>query len=700
LSHQIEPLPNDLTAAGCGGDPSGVINYDANGEPLALSRCIRGNRANFGFSYDPLGRLREITYPDAEVVSYYYDAAGSLARVPGIVDIQQRDARGRPTRMVYGNGVVRQLEYDANRDWLRQQTDRLGNNNVFDSTYTYEPNGLVKTAVSLANQTDLAIRYDAVRRIKSLSGSQTQSWSYDRSGNTIFNSALGYYTYPVSPVACTTPGGTPGQCKQPHAAQTAGGFSLHYDDNGLMSSMTNSYTGQMRSIDWTLDMLPEVLIDFDGTQTNFEYDAFGNRVVETRGQETIIYFGPLARKSSLTGFTNTYVAGDRVIASKSGGARIWMHHDRNGSVRAVTDANGLVVGRMNYGPFGEVRSAPGQSNRVAKFDGVDIDGGTGLQYVGARFYDPILNRFISPDSIVPSALNTQAMNRYAYNYNNPLVYTDPSGHQPIEITSSYYGASAPSSGFDFSIRGYSTMPGSVLTGVSSVSAPPSDFGKHNNSRASGQVCSACRGSTAIYATPFAVPPMSPSLRVQEAISAGFSYDEALQVDAAIQRISEVPGYSRVAADLTKLLRDGDLTRGPFIDDEKFASSNYLLKTTKIHSFKWQYGFDATLVHEHGHLQQSFLFNFLTEDDDDQVMTETIKFLPPDGYELSAKQASLFGASAGFRAEYFYLLARDGGPLMGEPSFWPDNLLRRKAQKATPVLPLGDYPVRDASKKID
>ena len=84
-------------------------------------------------------------------------------------------------------------------------------------------------------------------------------------------------------------------------------------------------------------MLPSVVQDFDGTQTSFEYDAFGNRAVETRGPETIVYFGPLGRYSSLTGLTDIYLAGDRIVASKTGGVRTWMHFDRNGSLRAMTD---------------------------------------------------------------------------------------------------------------------------------------------------------------------------------------------------------------------------------------------------------------------------------------------------------------------------------------------------------------------------
>jgi hypothetical protein len=52
--------------------------------------------------------------------------------------------------------------------------------------------------------------------------------------------------------------------------------------------------------------------------------------------------------------------------------------------------------------------------------------------MNARYYDPHTAHFISPDTIVPDPLNTQALNRYSYVYNSPLSYTDPTGHQPGE----------------------------------------------------------------------------------------------------------------------------------------------------------------------------------------------------------------------------------------------------------------------------
>ena len=46
---------------------------------------------------------------------------------------------------------------------------------------------------------------------------------------------------------------------------------------------------------------------------------------------------------------------------------------------------------------------------------------------------PEIGRFISPDTIVPEPANPQSYNRYAYVRNNPMNFTDPSGHRECEI---------------------------------------------------------------------------------------------------------------------------------------------------------------------------------------------------------------------------------------------------------------------------
>jgi len=68
------------------------------------------------------------------------------------------------------------------------------------------------------------------------------------------------------------------------------------------------------------------------------------------------------------------------------------------------------------------------------FSGQRAEAGLGLLDYRARFYDPVLGRFISADTLVPEAGNPQDLNRYAYVRNNPLRYTDPSGHWLFEET--------------------------------------------------------------------------------------------------------------------------------------------------------------------------------------------------------------------------------------------------------------------------
>ena len=61
------------------------------------------------------------------------------------------------------------------------------------------------------------------------------------------------------------------------------------------------------------------------------------------------------------------------------------------------------------------------------FTGQRLDS-SGLYYYGARYYDPAIGRFISADTIVQDYNNPQSLNRYTYVLNNPLKYTDPTGH--------------------------------------------------------------------------------------------------------------------------------------------------------------------------------------------------------------------------------------------------------------------------------
>ena len=52
-------------------------------------------------------------------------------------------------------------------------------------------------------------------------------------------------------------------------------------------------------------------------------------------------------------------------------------------------------------------------------------------YYNARYYDPALGTFVSPDSMVPNPASVIDYNRFLYARGNPLKYSDPTGHDPL-----------------------------------------------------------------------------------------------------------------------------------------------------------------------------------------------------------------------------------------------------------------------------
>ncbi len=99
-----------------------------------------------------------------------------------------------------------------------------------------------------------------------------------------------------------------------------------------------------------------------------------------------------------------------------------------GSASLATNSSGQVVSQLRYKPYGEVRWQSGAMPTNRRFTGHRSEDGFGLIDMRARYYDPLIGRFISADSIVQAPGDPQTLNRYAYTRNNPLKYVDPSGH--------------------------------------------------------------------------------------------------------------------------------------------------------------------------------------------------------------------------------------------------------------------------------
>ena len=62
-----------------------------------------------------------------------------------------------------------------------------------------------------------------------------------------------------------------------------------------------------------------------------------------------------------------------------------------------------------------------------------MDSESGLIYARARFYDPVIGRFLSHDPEVGDVSNPPSLHRYLYAYQNPTVFVDPTGRK-AELT--------------------------------------------------------------------------------------------------------------------------------------------------------------------------------------------------------------------------------------------------------------------------
>ncbi len=127
--------------------------------------------------------------------------------------------------------------------------------------------------------------------------------------------------------------------------------------------------------------------------------------------------------------TKYYEFNGQRIARRQDGVLTYLHTDHLGSTLLATNSSGAMVGEHRYRAYGSSRGGD-ELATDHRFTG-QKDDGTGLYYYNARYYDPALGAFISPDTIVPDAGNLFAYNRFMYTLGNPLKYSDPTGHYAL-----------------------------------------------------------------------------------------------------------------------------------------------------------------------------------------------------------------------------------------------------------------------------
>jgi RHS repeat-associated protein len=122
-----------------------------------------------------------------------------------------------------------------------------------------------------------------------------------------------------------------------------------------------------------------------------------------------------------------------VVPNVSGETITYLHNDLLGSVIAATDINGSVLWKENYQPYGgRIKNEEAALGNRQFFTGKPHDEDTGLSYFGARYYDPVVGRFMGIDPVEFKESNIHSFNRYAYGNNNPYRFVDPDGREPYD----------------------------------------------------------------------------------------------------------------------------------------------------------------------------------------------------------------------------------------------------------------------------
>ena len=429
-----------------------------------LIEFVQGE-ASVQYEYDLYGNQTKMVYPDLNEVNYVYDLQGKLLEVT--------DVNGRITTYVYNNmnrviekhttdlpseyytytvnGQIKEI-YTAYNDseskYLMYKYDEVGNlieygkrsevysdnSNIFDNLifnynkflgkeesietitkilyeviqYEYnERDELIKETKSTVEGTEESIEYAYNihgDRIEISQGELSKIYSYNNKGQLSEvhqGSNITYYTY----------NGNGDVTKESKANE-----EKVYTHNGQ-----NQLVG---------------VVDYNGTQITYDYDALGNRISESveKDNQSPIHMQYVNNVNLQYPEVISMTKNQETINFSYGLHRLsindeYYYYDGLGSVTQILDTEGNIVKEYSYAVDGvrNVAYDPYIEDNMYGYRG-EAHTADGLQYLRARYYDPKLGRFLMWDEYEGKKKKPKSKNRYTYGENNSNKFNDPSGH--------------------------------------------------------------------------------------------------------------------------------------------------------------------------------------------------------------------------------------------------------------------------------
>ena len=365
--------------------------YGRQGEVVKTVRTVMASVADirtyvYGATYDSWNRVQTMTYPDGEMVTYHYNAAGQVERLTSnkqgrqsvIVDRIGYDKEGHTVYTKLGNGTETTYTYDKQRERLQVMNLTADGQTVMENRYRYDAVDNILGITNAANPTSLT----KLNKAK-LGGRSSHTYEYDELNRLIHANgkakrasydmvmSFGRMSEPltkVQKVDSTTTAKSYNfaykyeDSNHPTAPTQIGHDHYTYDANGNPTLVTNDSTNTTREMYWDEDNRLMVLSD-NGKTSRYTYNAAGERIMKSYGTMEGVYINgapqgitfhetdnfTLYPASILSvnknRFTKHYFIGDKRIASRIGTGMFNNVYGRNGSY--VTAGQQDYAERMN-----------------------------------------------------------------------------------------------------------------------------------------------------------------------------------------------------------------------------------------------------------------------------------------------------------------------------------------------------------------
>ena len=335
----------------------------------------------YGATYDSWNRVQTMTYPDGEVVTYHYNAAGQVesmtsnkqGRQSVIVDRIGYDKEGHTVYTKLGNGTETTYTYDKQRERLQVMNLTADGQTVMENRYRYDAVDNILGITNAANPTSLTklnkaklggksshtYEYDELNRLVHASG-KAKSASYD------MVMSFGRMSEPLTKVQKVDSTRTAQSYdftyryeddSHPTAPTQVGHDHYTYDANGNPILVENDSLNTERRMYWDEDNRLMVLSD-NGKTSRYTYNAAGERIVKSHGdlegvyingapqgisfhetEDYTIYPAPIITVTK-NRFTKHYFIGSKRIASKIGTGRFSNVYGIGG--------NNITAGQKDY----------------------------------------------------------------------------------------------------------------------------------------------------------------------------------------------------------------------------------------------------------------------------------------------------------------------------------------------------------------